>query len=260
MRMREMFQRIGRIVALAVAAFIVYAVAHVLVALSPGVLFSDHYTHKNFTVHMRETVPPQIEVVLDRVEALLATSELDDQGLHHEIYIFNSPRLVRFLMLRDVHFGANLPNGTTYITDANVEENLARPWPRLGPNDRRLRTLSKSVAHEIAHRLLRRKVGWQRHRKMPVWLKEGYCEYVAQGAAIDEEVGLAILLQPGHVSQPGYPLFQNRLMVEYLINVRGLSIDELIAEPPAPRQVQDEVIVGLQQDQAGFLRRLRARQ
>jgi hypothetical protein len=238
-------------------ACVAYGALHLTLAYHPRPFFSHHRTYKNFTVHMREEIPPEITGILDRVGARLARSELNDEGLHHPIYIFNSDRLIRFLLFRDVHFGCNLPNGVSYITGGDVERDVAR-CSTLGPGDPRRRTLSETIAHEITHALIRRHVGWLGDRKLPSWVKEGYCEYVAEGRVIDDRTGLALMRNGA--STPGFPQFRNRLMMEYLINERGLAIDRILRDPPDFATVEAEVLAGLRADEAGFLERLRTRE
>lgn len=247
--------RLVRLAAWMLGGIAVYGLLHVGLALHPRPLFSHHRTYKNFTVHMREEVPAEIVDVLDRVDNLLSRSELNDPRLHHEIYIFNSYRLIRYLMLRNVHFGANLPNGVTYITDADVVRDVAR-CERIGPQDHRRRTLSESIVHEITHALIRNHVGRRTERRLPSWIKEGYCELVARGSAIDPETGIALLKAGRGGAVPGLPQLRNRLMVEYLVRDRGRSIDELLDAPPGFGTVEAEMLAALRSDEAGLLERL----
>lgn len=252
------FGRLVKAASVAVGVVVAYGVLHVFIAYRPAPLFSHERTYKRFTVHMREEISGEITRVLDRVESLLATSALDDPDLRHDIYIFNDRRLVTYLLFRDVHFGVNLPNGVTYIVEADVVRDEAR-CRRTGPLDRRRRTLSESIAHEIAHALIRRHSGRRAERGLPPWVREGYCEYVAQGSAIDPTTGLALLLADEGAAVPGFAQFRNRLMIEYLINVRGLSIDDIFRDPPEFDEVRASLVAGLRKDAAGMIERLRSR-
>ena len=95
--------------------------------------------------------------VLDRVHALLVASPLNDETLHHDIYLVNSFGLSRYLMLRDVGFGCNHVLGHTFIVNADPVHDLAY-CERQGPDDHRIRSLSGTIAHEITHALIRRHV------------------------------------------------------------------------------------------------------
>lgn len=241
-----------------VVVVVIYPILHVLLVFFPDPLFPYERTYKNFTVHMRQAIPPEITGVLDRVESLLSAGELDDKNLHHEIYLVNSFRLSRFLLLRNVHFGCNLPNGHTFITKADVANDIAR-CEMISPDDRRIRTLSESIAHEITHALIRNHVGWLADQRMPTWIKEGYCECVADGSAIDHRIGLSMMKSTFPVFTPGLSNFRYRLAVEYLINDKHMTIDDIIRRPPDYREVEAEVVAGLRKDEQGFLKRLGSR-
>ncbi len=235
-----------------------YYFLHALLAMFPGPLFPCQFTHKNLTVHMREEIPPEINAVLDRVDSLLSSSELNDTSVHHDVYLINSFRLSRFLLLRNVHFGCNMPMGHTFITNADVTKDIAR-CELLSPCDRRLRTLSETIAHEITHALLRNHVGWLAERRLPTWLTEGYCEFVADGSAIDHATGLSLMKR----IPPGFTLglnnFRYRLAVEYLINAKHVTIKELILQPPDYCKVEAELIAALREDEQALIERLGSR-
>ncbi len=233
-------------------------VQHILLVYCPTPLFAYQHTHKNFTVHMREEIPPEITGVLDRVDRLLAAADLNDETQHHEIYIINSFALSRFLLLRNVHFGCNLPNGNTYVTSADVVNDVAR-CETISPDDRRIRTLSETITHEIVHALIRNRVGWRADQRLPAWIKEGYCEFVADGSAIDHRTGLKMLKSVSGDFTPGLQNFRWRLMIEYLIAARRMTIHEIIRHPPTYRLVESEVIAALRGDEAALLERLGSR-
>ena len=235
-----------------------YCIVHVFLVLFPNPLFPYERTYKNFTVHMRDEVPPEITGVLDRVESLLSVSDLNDERRHHHIYIINSFRLSRFLLLRNVHFGCNMPTGHSFITSADVVNDIAR-CESIGPDDRRIRTLSETIAHEITHALIRNHVGWLADRQLPTWLKEGYCEFVADGSAIDHRTGLSMMKSESCAFTLGLNNFRYRLVVEYLITAEDMTIDEIIRRPPDFREVEAKVIAALREDTEGFLKRLGSR-
>jgi hypothetical protein len=103
-RVKRHLRRLGYAVAIIVA----YCIMHLLfMEVYPDPLFHYSLTHRNFTVHMREPVPHEFTRVLDRVHSLLSTSALNDETLHHDIYIINSYRLSRYLLMKDVGFGGS---------------------------------------------------------------------------------------------------------------------------------------------------------
>ncbi len=233
-----------------------YCTIHILLVAFPQLLFRHSRTYKNFTVYMRQEVPAQIADVLDRAEVLLNASELYDPSDHHRMVFVNSFRLSRYLFLRNVHFGCNPAIAPIYITSADIPNDIAR-CELISPDDQRIRTLSNTIVHEITHQLLINHIGWGADRKLPTWIKEGYCDFIAQGSAIKPELGLSMMTSPYQMYTPGLANFRYRIVMEYLINDRHMTIDEIIQRQPNFAQVEAEVIAALREDKQGFLRRIR---
>ncbi|MCP4256671.1 MAG: hypothetical protein GY774_03990 [Planctomycetes bacterium] len=251
-RTKRRLRRVGYVAAIVV----VYCISHLLLMeVYPDPLFRYSLTHRNFTVHMREPVPHEITRVLDRVHSLLSASPLNDETLKHDIYIINSYRLSRYLFLKDVGFGANAQLGNTFIVNADPANDIAR-CDQHGPDDQRIRTLSGTIAHEITHALIRRHVGLWAARRIPYWLKEGYCDVVGDGSAINEREGLALVESGSWAFKPGIAYFRYRLVVDYLLNGKHITIDELIQDPPNFGAILAEIRAGLRKDGPDFLRRM----
>jgi len=240
-------KRAVKIIAWCLGALAAYCVLHVLLVVFPQPLFRHHRTYKNFTVYMRQSVPPEITDVLDRVDILLAASEINDPNAHHQVFLCNSYRLSRYLFLRNVHFGCNPSTGASFITNADVADDIAY-CERLGPHDTRVRTLSETIAHEITHELIRDHLGLRRERKLPVWIKEGYCEVVAEGSAIDHELGFRVLKGESPPVR-GSANFRYRMAVDFLIRDRHLTFDEIAQNPPEFAMIEAEVVAALRADE-----------
>jgi hypothetical protein len=251
MRTRQYLRRAAYVA----AAILIYCLFHLLLVAFPQPLFSYQYTHRNFTVHMREPVPPEIVGVIDRVHSLLQTSPLNDESLHHDVYLVNSFRLSRYLMLKDVGFGSNHVLGHTFIVNADPVHDVAY-CEHQDPEDHRARSLSGTIAHEITHSLIRHHVGWRAAGRMPSWVNEGYCEVVADSSALDERTGLSLVKSGSPCLPPGLPYFRARLAVEYLLKGKHMSVDRLFQEPPDFREVMADIQARLEEDEASFLARM----
>lgn len=55
-----------------------------------------------------------------------------------------------------------------------------------GAGNSAVRSLSGTIAHETCHGLIRRNFGLAADWSRPTWLREGYCDFVAQESALDE--------------------------------------------------------------------------
>ncbi len=252
---RIQLRRIVKVALLLVAIVVSYCGLHLLVMLGfPGILFRHELTRANLTVQMRVPVPGEMDEILDEVQTLLGKSTLYYDQESFEIFIVGSFPLSRYLLLRNVHFGCNMPTGDSFVVKADVPLDLAF-CESLGPHDHRLRSLSETMAHEITHALIRDHLGWRGDRRTPSWIKEGYCEFICQGSAIDHDLGL-LLLKEGRSSTLGLPNFKHRLMVEYLLKGQGLTIEELLRSPPDYRPIEAEVLAELRADEREFLDRI----
>lgn len=234
-------RRWARTTLVAAGCLLGLVILHLLLVVFPQPLLRHRATRENFTLYSRQALPPETFRVIDRTRELLAASPLDDPELHHPIYLLNSYRLMRFLLIRNVHFGAALVTGGIYITDADVVRDVAR-CKKLGPGDTRQRTLSGAIAHEVTHQLIRRRVGFRAERRLPVWVKEGYCDFIAHENAIDPVTGFAILDGESVGRVPGYAYFEYRLVLAYLLSERGMAIEEILERPPDFLTVRDDAV------------------
>lgn len=224
-------KRTAKIVALVLGGLLGLAILHSLLVVFPQPLLRHRVSHGTFTVYSPEKLPPEIRAVLDRTRSLLAVSTIDEPDLSYNVYLLNSYRRMRFLLVRNVHFGAMLATGGIYITDADVARDVAR-CKKLGPRDERRRSLSGAIAHEATHRLMRRRVGFFADRRLPTWVKEGYCDFIARENAIDPATAFAILDGRASRRVRGYAYFEFRLAIDYLLTEKGMTIEQIIERPP----------------------------
>lgn len=212
-----------------VAAVSAWLLAHLVLAVFPQPLFAHRLDHTHFTVRSTQPIPVEMRAVLDRADALLAESELNEPDLHHDIYLCQSPRLMSYLFLRDMHFGSCLWTGDTFITLGDPLQDRAYCRSR-GPEDRRRRTLSGSIVHEITHRLIKREVGFWNNRRLPDWVKEGYCDLIAQ----DSPLPLAEAVERLRDGERplGLPMVVFRLMMDTLVREQGMAFREILQQPP----------------------------
>src|SRR5689334_21859878 len=85
-------------------AFYSLAAAFVLLLCFPQVLFAHQVTYKNFTVYSREPLDQNVYAMLDKVEARLATSEVNNPNVKPKIFLTGSQQLYSALSL---YLGAN---------------------------------------------------------------------------------------------------------------------------------------------------------
>jgi hypothetical protein len=89
------------------------------------------------------------------------------------------------------------------------------------------RTLAGVIAHEKCHGMERRRFGFWVDLTKPVWLREGYCDYVAQESSLNEaEVELLRKTNPRH---PALPYYEGRKRVTKILDSNGGDVEALFA-------------------------------
>jgi hypothetical protein len=209
------------------SALLVSAAAFVFLLLYPQVLFAHEVRYKNFTVYSRQPLDQGIYTVLDKVEAELSVSPINDTTLQPKIFLTNSQKLYSFLSL---YIGWNsfgkgyalLPTNNVFINETDVSRDLVFRKSATASQ----RSLSGVIAHEITHLNIRRKFGYVRNITMPAWKKEGYAEYVAGGSTLDYETG-SKLWKANPNDGTGYQYFRYYLSVKYVLENDKLSVEDL---------------------------------
>lgn len=203
--------------------FLGLAAAYVFLLYYPQVLFAHQVTYKNFTVYSREPLDQSIYAMLDKVEATLATSQINNTAIKPKIFLTGSHKLYAVLSL---YIGANsfgkgmpmLANSNVFINKADVARDLVfRKAPEYNS-----RSLSSVVTHEITHLLVRQKFGYVKNLTMPAWKKEGYAEYVAGGTTVDYETGVR-RWKANPQNDSGYQYFKYYMLVSTCSTLRSFQ-------------------------------------
>lgn len=222
-------------------SFFLIVAAFVFLLVYPQVLFAHEVRYKNFIVYSRQPLDQSIYTVLDRVEAQLSASPINDANVQPKIFLTNSQKLYSLLSL---YIGSNsfgkgyplLPTKNVFINEADVSRDLVFRKAATGSQ----RSLSGVISHEITHLHIRNKFGYLRNVTMPSWKKEGYCEYVAGGSTLDYESGVK-LWKANPNDGTGYQYFKYYLTVKYLLETDKLTVKDLFNRDVDPTQVEGKV-------------------
>ena len=215
---------------------------YVLLLCFPQVLFAHQVTYRNFTVYSRQPLDQSVYVMLDKVEARLATSEINNTQVRRKIFLTNSQRLYSMLSLYlDANsFGKGfgiLPTNNVFINEADVARDLVfRKAPAFNQ-----RSLSEVVAHEVTHLLIREKFGYVKNVTMPAWKREGYAEYVSGGTTIDYATGVN-LWKTNPQNDRGYQYFKYYMLVKYLMDHDKLTVEQLFTRDFNQAELETKVL------------------
>ena len=221
------------------------AAVFVLLLVYPQMLFAHEVRYKNFTVYSRQPLDQHIYTVLDKVDAQLSASQINDPTVEPKIFLTNSQRLYSLLSL---YIGWNsfgkgyplLPTNNVFINEADVSRDLVFRKAETGSQ----RSLSGVISHEITHLHIRRKFGYFRNVMMPSWKKEGYAEYVAGGSTLDYDSGVK-LWKANPSDGTGYQYFKYYLTVKYLLETDKISVEDLFNRNLDQTQLEQKVFTTL---------------
>lgn len=187
---------------------------------------------------------PHAQALLAQVETRRARSPLDDNGPHH-IFVSNGPWHTRIFMARGgsaAAFGVYPLSRNIFARHADIDADAM--FHADGTVAAPPRTLVYYLTHEITHTLVGEHLGsassWG-HR-MPVWVREGYPDYVGMGSggSDDDPLRLYALYRrhdPAFASDQTY--YRYRMLVAYFLQHK--SLDALFATTLTTAQAQRQM-------------------
>lgn len=237
------------------SAFLTIAV----IILFPEPLFANKLKYKEFTVCSNSTIDKNIIQVLDQAKALVQQSELYDSTYHYNIILAHRT-FYNKIDDKIIGYGpaarARLNNVIIKIR-IDPTNNVAFPtFPKACETN-----LTELIAHEMLHCLQANKYGvWKfnPYKHPPFWKLEGYPEYISKQAKLSgKEYNLANeidrymalkskitgiwIADEGGCEAPDF-YFKGRLMMEYLMDIKKMSYDQVLADTVSENTVYEEMI------------------
>jgi hypothetical protein len=207
--------------------------AYLALAIHPQPLFAYTLQRGNIVLHARRPLPPEATPILDDALARVSRSPLYDAARTHDVFLCDTPAVYDVFTLWHYKSGGvtnTWLNGNVFIRPANVQR--GRVIGRSGVEKGGERTLAYYVAHEVTHAMSADRVGRWHFSRLAAFQREGYADYVAFARAVDLARGRADLEADTLDMDPGRSGHYDRyrLLVGYLLQRRGLSVDELLAQ------------------------------
>jgi len=218
------FKRLFKAYTLTSGVLGLLAVGYLLLISFPQPLFAYAVTYEHYTVHSREPVDPAIEQVLYSAEIRLKRSPIYNADMDRSIYLTNGFKMYALLSHKAYNsFGNTVPFvSNIFLNKTDVPADLV--FMNRAKNNSR--SLSGVIAHETTHLFIRHRYGTVAASIMPAWKNEGYCEYIAGDSTIPLAEGMRLWRDnPG--DDTTYRFTKYHAMVKYLLEVEGLTVDEL---------------------------------
>lgn len=255
--MKKIFKRVFKITFLATLAGIL-TIAFII--LFPQQLFAKKISYEKFTVYSNDKVDDNIKTVLGNALILVQKSELYDSNYDYNIVLCNNSF---YNKIDDKLLGVGR---TARATLKNViikvridpKNNLAFPTFHKACEV----SLTEVIAHEMIHLLQAHKYGIRNFNPFShpeFWKLEGYPDYISKQkklsgkdysltSDIDRYVNLKskatdiwILSEEGGCEVPDY-YYKGKLMMEYLIDIKHLSYDQILKDTASENTIYQEMI------------------
>lgn len=255
--MKKIFNRIFKITLL---AFLTAIVTIAIIILFPQRLFANKMHYKEFTVCSNDKIDDNIKIVLDNAMNLVRKSELYDSKYSYNIILGNNSF---YNKIDDAFLGVG-PTARATLNNVVIKV-------RIDPENNLAFTtfhkacevnLTELIAHEMTHCLQANKYGlleFNPFKHPEFWKLEGYPDYISkQGEFSNKDYSLAsdidryvtleskatdiwISSQEGGCEVPNY-YYKGKLMMEYLIDVRHLSYDQILKDTVSEKTVYQAMI------------------
>jgi hypothetical protein len=232
----------------------------VTIIFFPEPLFADKLEHGQFTVYTNEQTDEHIGVILDNALAFVKKSELYDPAYRWDVFFsYNSV----YNQIDDKILGHGpsaraVDNNIVVKVGVDLKRNLFFPtfYHACEGN------LTYLIAHEMMHCLQEHKYGKVKFNPFSppeMWKLEGYPEYIARQprrqdvnynlvAEIERYVKLErelrdiwIAVEETGCKAPKY-YYKSRLMIEYLIDVKHQSYDQILNETTSEEEIYAEML------------------
>jgi hypothetical protein len=218
---------------------------YMVVLLFPQPLFTYHMTYQNYEVWSDQPIAPQITQVLDDVTRRLKTSELYEPDRPLRIFFCNASwRLWLYGHFSDKMAGIadTILARNIYMRNSDIASNKIIP-PTEPLVDVEQRPLSYFIAHEATHILQSRYFGRLAVIRYPLWLEEGYADYVGKGGHFDFDENQQLLASGSSLMdyQKSGVYRRFHLEVFFLIHKKGLTVEQIYANPPNEEELISEI-------------------
>jgi len=255
--MKKIFKRLLRITFLAILTGILTIV---VIILFPQRLFANRTTYKKFSVYSNGKIDDAINIVLDSALTLVQKSELYDSNYEYNIILCNNSfynKIDNKILGTGPAARARLHHVIIKVR-IDPKNNLAFPTFHKACEV----NLTEIIAHEMIHCLQAHKYGilkFNPFKHPEFWKLEGYPEYISKQkrrlskdyslrADIDRYLNLEtkaketwILSGEGGCEVPDY-YYRGKLMMEYLMDTRHLSYDQILKDTTSEKTIYREMI------------------
>ena len=164
-----------------------------------------------------------LDKITTRSATLTAASPIRAPEERRTVFLTNGGWRWTWLALQNRGaFAISRPGRETIVFNRS---DVARDEVRNGRDVGGDRTLSATLAHETCHGMLRRHFAIGFDWRRPAWLREGYCDHVAQESSLS--AAEAVRLKASGTAHPALVYYDGRKKVSATLAANGNDVDAL---------------------------------
>jgi hypothetical protein len=231
-----------RLVRRSFVAALLACAAYLIVLAYPQPLFAHEMSAQRLTIHTMDVMPVEMSTTLERALARLRRSPLFSAAGDMHVFICQTQPVFAVFARQNYRVGGVadwLVGQHAFLRESDIRsDRLISPGGTPVAADR---PLSYFIAHEAMHIAIARHVGRVRYSRLPQWVDDGYADYIARD--IDYMQALRKLKEDARELDPRRSglYLRYHLMVAYLLEKRGLALDELFTRPPQREAVEADL-------------------
>ena len=248
-----MIRRILKWLGMMVGVIIVLILLDILVLAYPGPFFPEEKQYGNITVYSEKPTVQETDSIMTEVLLKLKKVQIYNPERKYNLCLCSTQKKFSFFARLTVR--ANRIMGFSLLGSAYVNEDFISELKLKTGGKPKYLTREGSIVHVATHELLHGYIndyyGSITARILPVWKIERYCEYGVNqfGAAQDSGYSIPERIdiyfddsQWNPTAEAHRPHYVWGLMMEYLINVRGLDFEQVMAECVTKKKVYQEMV------------------
>lgn len=244
--MARKLKTILKIVGIIISTLIGITIIYTLIFCNPQFLFKYKTTENNLSLYSDEPLSSNAKNILNKVQTSLLESQIYDSEKTYKIFICNNINRYKFFSLRNDSgqiggFCRPYLSTNVFITKSNINTNHIFNF--YGYEVHEPRNLSCVIAHEITHVISGEKVGAISDLQLPVWINEGYSEYIGQKEFNYDKT--LEMLRSGMLEEgsefKSYYYDKYHLLVAYLLDVKKVNIEDFLNGKYKKSDVENEL-------------------
>ncbi len=236
---------VRRLAARLAIALVLVILAGVVLLRTPQPFFAYSVTNGSITLYSDMAFRADAgRKVLDLVRAKLERSPLYVRGQRDAAFVCNTSwrRLLFFNRKYRVGGLCYYPfTSNVFLRTSLIDENrmVGASGKVVPPN----RPLDYFIAHELTHAMTGRHAGPLGYHRLPVWIREGYADYVGKGGNFDyEQVRVAFLAGARELDPARSGLYlRYHLLVAHFLDKEHWSVDRLLASRLSQTEAEEAV-------------------